>query len=360
MRVLAFGSYDADRHPRVAVLLDGLRELGADVDVCNVPLTLDTADRVKILRQPWRLPLLALTILGTWLRLARRARALPKPDAVLVGYLGHFDVLLARRLFPRTPIVHDMLIFAADTAKDRGAGGLKQTLLRRLDAAAIKASDVIVVDTDEHLAMLPDARRADGLVVPVGAPRAWLGPLQQHEGPLRVVFFGLYTPLQAAPVIGEALSLLPAGRVLVTMIGTGQDLTATRALATGPDVTWVDWVSPAELPAVVRDHDVCLGIFAAEGKGTRVVPNKVYQGAAAGCAVVTSDTPPQRRALGDAGCFVAPGDPAALAAALLALADDPALLLVKRTAARTLAEQSFLPAAAAAPLYDRLLREGTA
>jgi glycosyltransferase involved in cell wall biosynthesis len=360
MRVLAFGSYDAERHPRVAVLLDGLRELGVDVDVCNVPLKLDTADRVKVLKQPWRLPLLALTILSTWLQLARRARTLPKPDAVLVGYLGHFDVLLARRLFRRTPIVHDMLVFAADTAKDRGAGGLKQQLLRRLDAAALKASDVVVVDTDEHLAALPPARRADGLVVPVGAPHAWLGAVEVHDGPLKVVFFGLYTPLQAAPVIGEALSLLPPGRVQVTMIGTGQDLLETRRLAGTADVTWVDWVAPADLPAVVRAHDVCLGIFAAAGKGTRVVPNKVYQGAAAGCAIVTSDTPPQRRALGDAGCFVPPGDPEALAAVLLELADDPALLLARRTAAHALAERSFLPAAATAPLYARLLREGTA
>jgi glycosyltransferase involved in cell wall biosynthesis len=354
MRVLAFGSYDADRHPRVAVLLDGLRELGVEVDVCNVPLKLDTADRVKVLKQPWRLPLLALTILRTWLQLALRARKLPAPDAVLVGYLGHFDVLLARRLFRRTTIVHDMLIFAADTAKDRGAGGLKQQLLRRLDAAAIKASDVIVVDTDEHLAMLPAARLVDGLVVPVGAPKAWLGPLAVHDGPLKVVFFGLYTPLQAAPVIGEALALLPPGRVAVTMIGMGQDLAATKALAGTADVTWVDWVTPADLPPLVRDQDVCLGIFAAEGKGTRVVPNKVYQGAAAGCAVVTSDTAPQRRALGDAGCFVTPGDPQALAAALLELADDRDLLLTKRRAARSLAEASFLPAAAAAPLYAKL------
>ena len=354
MRVLAFGSYDAERHPRVAVLLDGLRELGAEVDVCNVPLKLDTADRVKVLTQPWRLPLLALTILSTWLQLARRARTLPKPDAVLVGYLGHFDVLLARRLFRRTPIVHDLLIFAADTAKDRGAGGLKQLLLRRLDAAAIRASDVIVVDTDEHLAMLPAARRSDGLVVPVGSPKAWLGPLETHDGPLKVVFFGLYTPLQAAPVIGKALSLLPPGLVEVTMIGTGQDLAATKALTGDADVTWLDWIAPADLPALVRTHDVCLGIFAAAGKGTRVVPNKVYQGATAGCAVVTSDTGPQRRALGDAGCFVTPGDPQALAAALLELAEDRGLLLSKRQAARALAEAQFLPAAAAAPLYQKL------
>lgn len=355
MRVQAFGSFDAVRHPRIGILIDGLRARGVEVDVCNVPLALSTADRVQMLRQPWRLPLLALSLLRVWLGLVRRSRRLPSPDAVLVGYLGHFDVLLARLLFRNVPVVHDMLIFASDTARDRGAGGLKQRLLRRLDAAAIRASDLVVVDTEEHLAMLPAS--AEGLVVPVGAPPAWVAPPPvPRSGPLRVVFFGLYTPLQGAPVIGQALALLDE-QVQVTMIGSGQDLAVTRQLAGAADVRWLDWVDAASLPALVRDHDVCLGIFSATGKGTRVVPNKVFQGAAAGCAIVTSDTPPQRRALGSSAVLVPPGDASALAAALLALAQDRAALLVHRQAAWSLARSAFVPEAVAAPLHDWLDRK---
>ncbi len=361
MRVLAFGTYDAARHPRVAVLVDGLRRQGFQVDECNVPLRLDTADRVRMLRQPWRLPLLVLELLRTWISLARLARRFPRPDAVLVGYLGHFDVHLARLLFRGVPVVHDMLIFAADTAADRGAGGLKQRLLRTLDAAAIRASDVLVLDTEEHRLMLPAARRDDGVVVPVGAPYSWQGPEPTpYDGPLRVVFFGLYTPLQGAPVIGEALALL-AGvpDVEVTMIGGGQDLERTRALAQdNPRVTWRDWVEPADLPAIVAQHQVCLGIFSDAGKGTRVVPNKVYQGAAAGCAVVTSDTPPQRRALADVAVLVEPGSAKALAAALEQLATDPDRLLSLRRAAWERARSTYLPEAVVVPLLDHLRRKG--
>ncbi len=377
MRVQAFGSFDAVRHPRAGILLDGLCAHGVTVDLCNVPLALSTADRVRMLKQPWRLPLLALTLLRTWLRLVRRSRLLPRPDAVLVGYLGHFDVLLARRVFRRVPIVHDMLIFASDTARDRGAGGFKQKLLRRLDVAAIGASDLVVVDTDEHLAMLPTS--AAGLVVPVGAPAAWVSPEPTaaaepsgSSGPLRVIFFGLFTPLQGAPVIGEALALLATSGVTVevTMVGSGQDLTRTRSLAAGSGstadstggassvmVTWIDWVEPTDLPALVRGHDVCLGIFAAEGKGTRVVPNKVYQGAAAGCALVTSDTPPQRRVLGESAVLVTPGDPKALCTALVELAEDPVRLLALRQAAWSLAQERFTPEAVAVPLVDWLRRK---
>ena len=356
MRVLAFGSYDAERHPRVAVLVAGLRAHGVVVDECNEPLRLDTADRVQVLRQPWRLPLLAAEVLRTWLALARRARRLPRPDAVLVGYLGHFDVLLARRLFRGVPVVHDLLVFAADTARDRGAGGVKQALLRRLDAAAIGASDLVVVDTEEHRLALPAHRLDDGLVVPVGAPASWTAPRPAPRGgPLRVVFFGLFTPLQGAPVIGAALALLAGSGIEVTMVGSGQDLDRTRGLAAGMTaVTWLDWVPPSDLPVLVTGHDVCLGIFSARGKGTRVVPNKVFQGAAAGCAVVTSDTPPQRRLLGDAAVLVPPGDPAALAASLRALADDRDRLLALRLAAWELAGRAFSPAAVVEPLLARL------
>ena len=123
VRVLAFGTYDVRSHPRVGVLIEGLRASGDEVVEVNVPLGLDTASRVAMLRQPWRLPRRAFRLARCWALLAvrgRRAYRRQPPDAVLVGYLGHFDVQLARLLFRRTTIVLDHLVFAADTAADRG------------------------------------------------------------------------------------------------------------------------------------------------------------------------------------------------------------------------------------------------
>jgi hypothetical protein len=177
MRVLAFGTYDTRLHPRVGVLIEGLREHGDEVREVVVPLDLDTAARVAVLRQPWRLPLLGWRLLRAWGRLSVSARAAVRswtPDAVLVGYLGHFDVVLARLLFPRTRIVLDHLVFAADTAADRRqTGRAKRWVLGRLDRGAIASADVVVLDTAEHAALVPGPARGRAVVAPVGAGRSW-------------------------------------------------------------------------------------------------------------------------------------------------------------------------------------------
>jgi glycosyltransferase involved in cell wall biosynthesis len=179
-------------------------------------------------------------------------------------------------------------------------------------------------------------------------------------GPLWVVFYGLYTPLQGTPVIGSALGQIAGAPIEVTMIGGGQDEAATRAAAAASHaVRWLDWVPAADLPALVASHDVCLGIFGTGDKAQRVVPNKVFQGAAAGCAIVTSDTPPQRRALGDAAVLVPPGNAEALAAALLRLADDRAELARLRGQAHELAVKQFAPEQIVAPLARELARPAT-
>src|ERR1700722_6269067 len=343
MRTIIFGTYDTAMHPRIAPRAEGLAARGVDVVECNIPLGLSTADRVDMLAKPWKAGALVARLASRWFGLAAMARRLGRPDAVVVGYLGHFDVHLARLIYRRgkVPLVLDHLISAAGTARDRriSGGGLKQRLLALIDAAALRAADIVVVDTEEHLEVVPEKYRHKAVVVHVGAPEPWHaaatelsngpGPSADDEsGPLKVVFYGLYTPLQGAPVIGQALGRIAGAPVEVTMIGRGQDEAATKqAAAANTSVRWIDWVPAAELPALVAAHDVCLGIFGTGDKALRVVPNKVFQGAAAGCAVITSDTAPQRRVFGavpqeGAAVLVPPGDPAALADALLRLAED--------------------------------------
>jgi glycosyltransferase involved in cell wall biosynthesis len=362
VKAWAFGTYDAHAHPRIQVLIDGLRAHGVVVRELNAPLGFSTAERVRMLRQPWRLPRLVARLATRWFSLTvetLRRRRIEKPDFVLVGYLGHFDVLLARALFPRTRIVLDHLVFAGATATDRGGGGGgRAQLLSVLDRLALLAADVIVVDTDEHHDMVPGRMQACSVVVPVGATKAWFDAAREPDAvgradALSVVFFGLFTPLQGAPVIGRALRLLHDRGVEIraTLIGSGQEFSEVRReLAPVSSATWLEWVEPPELPDIVASHDVCLGIFGDTPKALNVVPNKVYQGAAAGCAIITSDTAPQRRVLQEAALRVPPGDPVALADALAHLVESRQLVVALRGRARSRANQEFSARTAVRPL----------
>jgi glycosyltransferase involved in cell wall biosynthesis len=362
--LLAAGTYDADAHPRVRVLLEGMAARGWAVDEVVEPLGLDTARRVAVLRHAAGVPGLVLAIGRAWWRLVprlrRRLRAGPPPDAVLVAHLGHFDVGLVRLLVRPAPVVLDHLVSGAGTAADRGVEGpVKRRLLAALDRFAVALADVVVVDTAERLDELAPRGRARAVVVPVGADERWFvaGAATPHgraPGPLSVVFFGSFTPLQGTTTIARALRLLD-GAVAATLVGGGQDEAAVDALLRGvPGVRRLPWVASDELPALVARHDVCLGIVGTSDKALRVVPTKVFQGAAAGCAIVTGDTPPQRRALGEAAVLVPVGDPAALADALRALAADDERLAWLRAAARSRAEEAFTPARVVADLDARL------
>jgi hypothetical protein len=141
-RVLFFGTYDARRYPRVRVLQEGFAALGDEVLECNVPLRLDTAARVNMLRRPWLVPLLAAKLASTWIRLIARSRRCRGVDLVVVGYMGHFDVHLARLLWPRTRRRSgrrpERLVLPTGSARERTR---PDRVLRQLHAAARGACD---------------------------------------------------------------------------------------------------------------------------------------------------------------------------------------------------------------------------
>ncbi len=358
MRILIFGTFDERLHPRTRVLREGLAAAGHIVEVVNVPLAVDTSARVEAVRRPWTAPTLAVRLLWAWARLLVKSRNVGRPDVVIVGYLGAFDVHLARVRF-RCPVVLDQLATLGGTVQDRRLNEKVwlTSLLERADRLAARSASVVMVDTAEQLESIPDNQSGKGLIVSVGAGYEWFADAPGLAGEsLRVVFFGLYTPLQGTTFIGEAIRLVPC-RVPVefTLIGSGQDLESTRAII-GEDerVTWIDWIDAELLTSEVRSHDVCLGIFGTSQKSQRVVPNKVYQGSAAGCAIITSDTGPQRRALGDAAIYVQPGDSNALADAIVKLSEDRALLASLRESSLNSARTRFSPERVVTDLVSRI------
>ena len=361
--VLFFGTFDERVHPRVQVLRQGLRAHGAEIHVLNRPLGIPTVERVGMLRHPLRLGRFAFVVARRWLGLVRGARRLPsRPGVVVVGYLGHLDVWLARLLFRRSTIVLDHLVGLSDTARDRQLHDrrLIRWLLETIDRQAMARADIVVFDTAEHRDHLDTGGRTP-IIVRVGAPTQVHDVADDRsspEGVLRVLFFGLFTPLQGAATIGHAIArLADEPGVHFTIVGDGQDWPEAHEAAKGnPNTEWIRWTDPSQLPSLLARHDVCLGIFGTTAKAQRVVANKVYQGCAAGAAVITSDTPPQRLVLGDAAIYVPAGDAEALAEVVQRLHLDRDELARAQQRARDVARRSFTPAAVTRELAELLQR----
>jgi glycosyltransferase involved in cell wall biosynthesis len=375
MRICYFGTYsDQEGYPMNRVLLRGLEAAGATVIPCHVRVWADAADKMAGLGVAGAVGR-SLRVAAAWVRLAAKFAALPDYDVLIVGYVGHADVLLARALgaFRGRPVVLNGLISLHDTVvTDRGLvapGTLRARLLKWLDRTAFGVADRVLMDTDAH---------GRHVAATCGAPperfwRVWVGadptalperpppePVPERKGgPVSVLYFGTYIALHGVDTILEAARLLKDREDLrFTLLGRGQGLKAARARAADlPNVAFDPrWVERKELLAAVAASHVCLGVFGTGGKAARVIPCKVYDALAMGRPVVTADTPAARELLSDGrdALLVPAGDPAALAAAVAALADDPARRRVVGEAGRATWEAHCTPRAIGADLLARL------
>jgi glycosyltransferase involved in cell wall biosynthesis len=121
--------------------------------------------------------------------------------------------------------------------------------------------------------------------------------------------------------------LSPADGIEVALVGTGPERAECEALVRGlPHVEMSDWIPYEELAARIQEADVVLGIFGSSVKARMVIPNKVYQAAQVGRAIVTADTPAIREVFRPReSIWTIPPEPTALASALRDLSRDERL-----------------------------------
>lgn len=339
MNIVYFGTYDLDK-PRNRLMIEALKAAGHAVTEIHAPVWDGVADKsqVKGLTARGRF---ALRWLSAYPGLIRRWKAHcaahGAPDAVIVGYLGHLDVLVLRRFARETPLIWDAFLSIYDTVvRDRrmvGPGHPVARLLFRWERAACRAADRVVLDTPAHgrmFADLYDLPAAKLGAVPVGAelsafPRQPPRPPVPPGGRARVLFYGQFIPLHGITTIIAAARQSPD--LDWQIIGTGQEAAAIRAdLEAAPldTLAWTDWVDYDTLIDHIAAADVCLGVFGTSTKAGAVVPNKAYQILASGRPLVTRDGPAAQDFFGPdpvpGVALVPPGDPAALAEAVRRLA----------------------------------------
>lgn len=261
---------------------------------------------------------------------------IPYPSALVLFCLS----MLPKAWRPRY-VVADCFISLYDTAvTDRGLispSSWAARALKSLESRSYRAADIIVVDTDlnasyfrETFGLTPSKVIALPLSIDESVFRP--APYLPSGDSCSVLFIGTFVPLQGADVIAQAAVILGARHdVRFRLIGSGQTAEAVERVFAGgrpENVEWVtQWVDSERLAEEIRDADICLGIFGAGSKAQRVWPLKNYAYMAIGRAIITGDTQLSRRMLqqSDSAPFmtVPHGDPVALAAAIVTLAQQP-------------------------------------
>ncbi|MBI5506240.1 MAG: glycosyltransferase [Deltaproteobacteria bacterium] len=383
MRAALFGTYNRS-HSANRIVAAAVRAAGYEVVEIHEPLWERTRDKGDAYFRPAALIGHGLTWLRAAWRLAAVWRASGGAAVAVVGFNGQLDVLLLRLLTLRygPRIVFAPLVSVTETLiEDRrvyGPGSVAARALRLLDWLCCRAADVTVVDTDEHRRYFIEELGVDpsrlmtcylgadaaafelgvgppGPGAAVSAPAAApavdppAGVAGASMSPLEVLYFGQYLPLHGLDVIVDAVGRLAWREDLVfTFIGTGPLRARIEAAlrATRAKVRFVDWVPYETLAEVIARADIVLGIFGSSRKARMVIPNKLFEAALVGRAIVSADTPAVRELFeADRDLLLCQPEGRAVAEAIARLAGDAQLRRRLGTSARDLMRERFSQAA---------------
>ncbi len=360
-RVLVIGTFDPDT-PRSRQWLRLLDRLGDDVEVRSVGSW--GADRAAA-GSPIRM--LGGALRGLW-HGARYLATCKRPDVIVFLYPGHLDACVLGPIarIRRIPAVLDVFISLYDTVViDRGLRSRRSPValaIRALDVLACWSVRMVVVDTPEHaefFARFTRRGRWHFAVLWVGAEESRFPEEPDPGDDASILWYLTYIPLHGFETVARAAALLTDDDRAFRLIGDGQERGKAEALARSLALTNMEFDEPVaedELAAAIGAASICLGVFGTSDKAARVVPNKVFQCAAAGRAIITAATPAIETAFGDALVTVPVGDEHALADAVRKLR-GPARLDAGAQARAVFVER-FSEGALAGDL-DRILSSAT-
>ena len=232
----------------------------------------------------------------------------------------------------------------------------------RHEAARTLGPAAAVVCVSDYLAERTSDRLPRGMRDRVRVVRNGVDTVRFRPGPgfphgpdgLRVVFVGRAIADKGPDVLLDAVGLLGREDVHVTVVGSAgfsasdpltpyeRRLRESAARLAGR-ASVLPFVPRPEVPGLLASADVVV----VPSVWPDPCPLTVLEGMAAGAAIVASAVGGIPETVQDHGFLVPPGDPAALAAVLEHLADDPAALAVARRRARARAEARDWSVAAA-------------
>lgn len=323
-------------------MIEGLRRAGVEVIECQQPLWKSVDDRVQAASGGWFKPRFIARVCRAYFNLLKRYRAVGPYDVLVVGYPGQFDVYLAWLLsrLRRKPLVWDIFMSIYLIALERGLDRRSRftvTVIRWIEQVACRLPDRLILDTAEYVAWFQQAQHVNPdrfRLVPTGADDRVYHVVETPPAAspdFTLIYYGTFICNHGVPTMVEAARLLAADPTIrFILIGDGPEKAAVCTLIAQyqlKNVTLVDWVERDELPQRVAQADVCLGVFGTTPQSIMTVQNKIYEALAMRKSIITGDAPTIRAALqhGEHVYLCERANPRALAEAILALKNDPAL-----------------------------------
>lgn len=147
--------------------------------------------------------------------------------------------------------------------------------------------------------------------------------------PHRIVYAGAIVRIRGIRQLVDALPLIPAHLgARLTLAGEFEDVSFEAELTSRPGWQFVDYkglVNRQQLQDILQNSAVGVVPFLPSANHLYARPNKIYEYMAAGLPMVISNFPSWRAWLDESHCGIAadPEDPAALAAAITELLEDP-------------------------------------
>jgi len=232
-------------------------------------------------------------------------RSYQKCDIVLIGFLGHFLVPIAR-IFTRKPIIFDSFVSIYMTMcldrKKFNPNGILAVLAKWIDKKSCQLADIIICDTNEHIKYFTENYNID----PKKFIRLWVGSdesimhPQSHilEKPNLIHFHGEFQSLHGIETIIAAASLIPEAHF--RLIGKGETRKQCEEIVFSLKLYNVEFMDPVpyeQLPRLMSEAKICLGIFGESIKTQSVIPHKIFEALAVGRPLITADTPASRELL---------------------------------------------------------------
>ena len=250
-------------------------------------------------------------------------------------------------------------------------GVLRNPLLIRLslwlEGFLYRHADRVMVNSPGYVDHVREhgARRVE--LVPNGADPAMFDPAEDGsafrrahglEGKFIALYAGAHGMSNDLGVVLEAAGLLARSNpdVQIVFLGDGKEKPALQRRAAELGLANVSFLPPVpkkEMAAALAGTDACIAILKPVEAYQTTYPNKVFDYMAAGRPVVLAIDGVIRQVIEAAGggVFARPGDPAALAGAIRALAAEPRRSRAMGLAGRRYVEAHFSRAASAEKLW---------